>query len=115
MQNRYEELLQRASVKTGDQEHKALFYILAGNEELYNKINNIYDFNQGMIKHDLLEINEDSPDYITEPSSSGTKLLKLAFNLYNSQNKADVCDTFAGLDSNNFELAIQAIKIRFGQ
>ena len=115
MNKRYNELLEKDGTKAGDQERQALFFILAGNDELYNKIHNIYDFKGRMIKHDLLEVNEDSPDYIAEPSSSGTKLIRLAFNLYNSKNKADICDTFAGLDRSNFELALTAIKIRFNQ
>ena len=39
----------------------------------------------------------------------------MAFNLYNGHYKANQCDTFAGLDDENFDLVIQAIKIRFNK
>ena len=38
-----------------------------------------------------------------------------AFNLYNGHYEADIFDTFAGLDDKNFNLVIQAIKIRFNK
>jgi len=113
LQTRYKELLERDNTKTHDNERKALFYIIAGNEELYSKMEYIYDFDTRMIKHDLLNINEDSPSYMTEPSSTTRKLLELAFNLYNPHNKVDVHDVFSRLGKENFKLAMEAIQIRF--
>lgn len=46
--------------------------------------------------------------------SSSRKLIRLAFNLYNGY-EADVVDTFSILDYDNFNLAINAIKIRFNK
>lgn len=65
-----------------------------------------------------LDVNEDykcsycsnSPDFC----SSSRKLIILGFGLYNGYS-ADVLDTFSALDDDNFLLAIEAIKIRFGK
>lgn len=46
--------------------------------------------------------------------SSSRKLIKLGFGLYNGYS-ADVLDIFSALDDDNFLLAIDAIKIRFGK
>ena len=113
MNKRFEELMAKDNTRKDDTERKALFYIIAGNEELYNKVEHIYDFEQHMIKHDLLNVNEDSPAYLTEPSSTARKLLELGFNLFNPRNKADVCDTFLTFGDENFLLAMNAIRIRF--
>ena len=113
MNKRFEELMSKDNTRKDDNERKALFYIIAGNEELYSKVEHIYDFDTRMIKHDLLDVNEDSPAYLTEPSSTARKLLELAFNLYNPHNKVDVHDVFSRLGKENFKLAMEAIRVRF--
>ena len=113
MNKRFVELMDKDNTKKDDNERKALFYIIAGNEELYSKVQYIYDFDTRMIKHDLLNVDEDSPAYLTEPSSTARKLLELGFNLFNPRNKADVCDTFLTFGDENFLLAMNAIRIRF--
>lgn len=70
MNDRFEELMAKDNTAKDDKERQALFYIIAGNEELYSKVQYIYDFDTHMIKHDLLNVGEDSPSYITEPSST---------------------------------------------
>lgn len=102
---RYRQLLERSDAPHGDIEREALFYILSGNEELYSKINLLYDFNENIIKVAVLDEDVDL-------SSSARNLLKLGFNLYNGY-EASVVDVFNGLDEDNARLAIEAIKIRF--
>jgi len=41
-------------------------------------------------------------------------LIELGFSLYNGY-KANVLNTFSGLDEENFDLAIAALRIRFNQ
>lgn len=101
----YKHLINRDGTQNEDVERKALFYILGGNEDLYGKIEYIYDFKERAIKTDCLEGTVDL-------SSGSLRLVKLAFNLYNGY-PTDVFDTFAGLDEDNRVLAIEAIKIRF--
>ena len=67
----------------------------------------LYDFNERSIKPEVLENGE------VDLSSSSRKLVKVAYNLYNGHYESDVLDTFAGLDDQNADLVIQAIKIRF--
>ena len=106
-QERFSELLQRDGTHEGDFERKALFYIIAGNQDLYNKADFIYDFGDRIINSECLESEE------VDFCSSSKKLIKLAYNLYNSRHGADVVDTFYMLDDDNFNLALNAIKLRF--
>lgn len=110
-ENTFYDLLEKANVKN-DIERESLFFIIAGNNELYKNVNKIYNFKENNIN---ININEDGEIYIPDlpVSSSARKLAYLAIQLYNSCNKQSVMDTFAGLDENNFRLAINAIKLRF--
>lgn len=109
-EERFQELTQKAEVFEGDIERKALFFILAGNDDLYKKVNHIYDFRESEINPDCLESGK------VDFSSSARKLVKLAYNLYNSYpSEETVIDTFYLLDEENFKLAINAIKLRFNR
>lgn len=104
----YENLLKRDDTHEGDLERKALFYILGNNEDLFNKVDYIYDFEEHKILPECLESEE------IDFCSSSRKLIKLAYNLYNSF-PADVIDTFYLLDNDNFKIALESIKIRFNR
>lgn len=87
-----------------------MFYILAGNGDLYQKKKGIYDSKNHCIIPCLTK-KEGSVDL-----SGGAKaLVRLGFNLYNGMNQkeAGVCDIFANLDEQNRSLTLNAIKIRF--
>ena len=104
---RYQQLIERSGATPGDLERRALFHIIAGNDELYSNVNNIYDFEENVIKTECLE--GDGEVYL---SSSSRKLLKLAYHLYNGY-EASVIEVFSGLGDEDAKLAIEAIKIRF--
>ncbi len=102
----YLELLEKASVHQLDVERKSLFWILGNNQDLYSKINHIYDFNDNSIKLECLE--SSNVDFC----NSSRNLIKLGFNLYNGY-PADVLSVFSSLDDANFEVATKALRIRF--
>lgn len=104
---RYQQILERSGATPGDLERKALFHIIAGNDELYNNINSLYDFEENVILTDCLE--GDSDVYLT---SSSRKLVKLGYHLYNGY-EASVLEVFSGLGDEDARLGIEAIKIRF--
>ena len=104
----YRKLLIKDKTSDADVERKALFLIFS-NDDLFRKVTHLYDFKEHSIKPESLENGE------VDLSSSSRKLVLAAFNLYNGHYKADLCDTFAGLDDENFDLMIQAIKIRFNK
>ena len=104
----YTELLIKDKTAETDVERKALFRILS-TDDLLRKVTHLYDFKEHSIKPESLENGE------VDLSSSSRKLVLAAFNLYNGHYKADLWDTFAGLDDENFDLMIQAIKIRFNK
>lgn len=102
---RMQQLLERSDAYPGDLERQALFFILAGNEDLYSKVNSIYDFEENIIKNECLDGGVDL-------SSGSRNLVKLGYNLFNGF-EASVTEVFEGLDEENKRLAIEAIKIRF--
>ena len=104
----YRKLLNKDKTAESDVERRALFRIFS-TDELFRKVTHLYDFKEHSIKPESLENGE------VDLSSSSRKLVLAAFNLYNGHYKADLWDTFAGLDDENFDLMIQAIKIRFNK
>lgn len=101
----YYMLIARANMNATDVYRKALFFILAGNEYLLEKVAAIYDFDENGIKPNCLR---------SLRLSGGTKaLLKLALHLYNVHHKITVEDAFCSLDAENKQLALEAIRIRY--
>jgi len=107
----YQKILEKAKVTEGDLERKSLFYILANNNDLYYKINAIYDFKGGFIRPECLE--EGTVDFC----GSSRSLVKLAFNLFNGYQTEndDPLNILYNLDEENFEIALKAIRIRFNR
>ena len=93
-----------------DKERQSLFYILAGNSDLYQKKNGIYDTKNHRIIPSL-----SNRDVKVDLSGGAKALVKLGFNLYNGmkQKENSICDIFWNLDEQNRILALNAIKIRF--
>jgi hypothetical protein len=111
-EERFNELLERDNTRLKDNERQALFFVLSGNEDLFRKIDNFYDFEDHSIRPE--GFNE------VDLTSSTKALVELAFNLYNNYSHVEsemksVLDLFASLDENNFELALMAIRVRFNQ
>src|SRR5699024_11151407 len=107
MDERLIELLKKDKINDNDNERKAMFTIFAGNDELYSKIDDLYDFEERGININAFE---------EVDLSSGTyQLVKLAFNLYVCQNEANVAEVFRSLDSENYKLAKKAIDVRFNK
>lgn len=105
--NNLEMLMRRDNTHPKDYERIAMWYIFAGNSDLYSKINYLYDFEDHSICPDAFES--------VDLSSGARALLVLAYNLYNgySGQPADVKQIMVPLDEENRKLAIEAIKIRF--
>lgn len=104
----YLNLIRKDGTHEKDTPRRAMFYIIANNPDLYKKVNHIYDFSDHSIKIECLE------EYTVDFSSGSRSLVKIAFNLFNGY-PADIRDTLSALDKNNYDLAIQAIAIRFNK
>jgi len=91
-----------------DLERASLFYIIAGNNDLYRKRRLIYDFGEHCIRACL-------DDAEVDFSSGMRSLIKLGFNLYNgwSDRYTTPVSLLGSLDSHNLLLAGNAIMIRF--
>lgn len=99
-----------------DIERTALFFIIAGSDELFLHRHDLYDFRERGIK---INVNEDGPEIQAEPwHTSGTKaLIRLAYNLYNGFDDGNCTPTklLSSLDIENFSLALRAIQMRFNK
>lgn len=93
-----------------DVERLALFFIIAGNDDLYRKKNHIYDFSDRSIKPECLD------GGLVDFCGSSKNLIRLGYNLYNNfdDGHSTALDVLSNLDSSNLELAMNAIKVRFG-
>jgi hypothetical protein len=104
-EGRYAELLKRDRTGVKDRERQAFFFIFSSMPGLFDEIENYYDFKD----HLVTEIR------IRYLSSGEFKMIKLAANLYNGWDEdCTPVELFSGLDENNFNIAINAIRIRFG-
>ena len=104
------QLLAKDHTDAFDIERHSLFYILAGNKDLYQKRNHIYDASNHCI---ILCLEQEKQNI--DLSNGAKALVKLGFNLYNRehQKESSVWDVFASLDNQNRLLAYHAIKLRF--
>ncbi len=91
-----------------DLERASLFYIIAGNDDLYTKRKFIYDCTEHAIRHCLEDSNVDF-------SSSMRSLIRLGFNLYNGWSDTYTTPLYllSRLDKHNLLLAENAMMIRF--
>lgn len=90
----------------GDRYWRGTLYIFTNNSKLRNYINSHIDFNDHTINISGLK-------YVSRPWSPSEKfMLNLALHLYNERNKMNLSD-IDYLDSNNRQIALQAIKLRF--
>lgn len=104
--NRTGQLMAKDKANQDDVERKALFFLLASNDELWNLQDKIYNFKDHLIKPEILE---------SGICTSSKNLIQVGFNLYNNFPVQSLIDCFSGLDNDNFELLIQAIRIRFNK
>ncbi len=106
--DRYLELIKKANVNIRDLERQSLFYIVSGNEDLYKKKYDIYDFYENVISSDCITCGK------VDFCSSSKALIRLAYNLYNGfrDDYTSPLSILGGLDSKNLFLAYQAILIR---
>ena len=103
---RFEKMVLTDGTRCQDVERISFFFILSGNDDLYDNSGNIYDFREHMLG---------SPARCRELSTGASALLALAKNLYNGfhAGQSDPCHVFPCLDSASSMLAINAIRLRF--
>lgn len=106
--SKFFKLIKKDQVLEQDVKRISLFYILSANEELYNKVHNIYDFQDHTIQTDALENRS--------LSSVAQNILKLGFKLFNGSCREykDVSHLFSKLDVENFEICMYAVRILLG-
>lgn len=105
-EERFFQLMGKSNTRWTDVERKGLFYILA-QEDLYLKINKLYDFENNWILPENIENGG------VDLSGGMRAMVTLAFNLYNGYECESPVDIFSRLDSENFEICMTAIHMRF--
>lgn len=102
--DRINQLMALDKTSQSDIERKSLFFLIARNDELWTLQDQIYDFKEHQIKPEILD---------SGICTSSKSLIQAGFSLYNGYPTKSLLDCFSGLDRENFELLIQAIRIRF--
>ena len=113
---RFEDLKNRVKkFNVSDREENVVLFIIAGNQDLYNKAEKLYNFQEREFFIDVLsdEKGNFKIEWKIPLSSSEKNLITLAFDLYSANNNIYVYNLFSTLDTNNFELALRAITYRF--
>lgn len=105
---RFLDMIISDNMAVGDLERASLFYIISGHDDLYTKRRYIYNCSTHCINSRFKEADVCF-------TSSMTALIRLGFNLYNGwQDKYTTpVSILSGLDDNCFELATNALRIRF--
>ncbi|ADL52064.1 DUF6075 family protein [Clostridium cellulovorans] len=108
---KFKTLLNEDNTHPRDCERQSLFYIISGNEDLFQKRKHLYNFKDNCVKLNCLT------DGSVDLSSSAGALVRLGFNLYNNyeDKHTNPLDIFYNLDSDNYNLAMESINIRFNR
>ena len=107
----FKTLLKEDNTHPRDCERQSLFYIISGNEDLFQKRKQLYNFKDNCVRLNCLT--ERSVDL----SSSAEALVRLGFNLYNNYEDkyTNPLEIFYNLDADNYSLAMESINIRFNR
>lgn len=107
---RFQYIVAEDGMYLGDSERASLFYLIAGNDDLYRKRRFLYDPAEHRIR---ICFENPSVDF----SSGAGALVRLGFNLYNgwSDRYTTPLSILGSLDSRNLLLAGNAITIRFNR
>jgi len=106
-EERFNNLIQLARTPDYDTERKGFIYIISSCDDLYEIREQLYDFEADFPK--FVDIEE------LELHPAMAKLLYIAFTLYNGHNpdSYSLVDLFGKFDDYAFNVAINALKIRF--
>lgn len=97
-------MLQEDGTAEGDRERLALFYVLGSVSDLAIRHAQLYDTERHVIR----------PEGLDGLSSGVYKMAQLAFNLYNERMECPApAELFGGLDVNNGQIALNALRLRF--
>lgn len=107
-EGRFLAMMAEDGTSSGDPERASLFFIIAGNDDLYRKRRFIYD----PYEHAICACLENKQ---VDFSSSMRSLIRLGFNLYNGWSDEYTTPRFllSSLDDRNLLLAEKAMMIRF--
>lgn len=107
-EKRFYNLLLEDGTGDYDIERKSLFYIIAGNTDLYKKKKYFYNSKN----HCIVPMKKHKSP--VDLSSGARGLIQLGFQLYNGMHQdVNICHIFSSLDEQNRALAFHAIKMRF--
>ena len=109
-EERYKILIEKSRLNYEDREREALFYLLAGNSDLYKQVDKIYNFK----KQQLNCMKDEQVDLTNIYTSSSSRALILSgIELFNSGAGISVTDVFKYLDKQNSILVLESIRIRY--
>lgn len=113
---RFEDLMSRGrGISINDIERVAPMYLMSANVDLFYKANDLYDFAKGEFIVDVIVDNEGNlkAKFKESLSSSERRMMLLAFDMYSGNDNVSVNELFSCLDSNNREIVLRAIAMRY--
>lgn len=110
---KFNELMDRAGVTFDDRSSTAMFYIVSGNKKLFEQVDEIYSFDNGIVKQDKKFI----LSKVNLPKKE-EKMLRIALDLYNlfssDSKEKNIYSIFKELKNDKkIQLIITAFKITF--
>ena len=113
-QERFEMLMKKGNIRDWDKERYIPMYIFSGNDDLFRKVDDLFDFKKGIFKlHSEVNENGETERYFRPLSTSEKNLTWLAFDIFSGESNISVYRLFNSLDSNNRRLALLAIEQAF--
>lgn len=105
---RFYTMLTYDRTRSGDRERESMFFIISGNQELYEHSSLIYNYQTHRLRPNGL-------NKLDHMCSSSKKLLRLSLHLYNSCTLSELTpySLLNNLDSENLNLALNGMLIRF--
>ena len=115
----FKKLIEQDKTSSNDLDRIALFYVIAGNKDLFNYADRVYNFTERCIWFDNWFEGK------IDLTSGSQSMLYLGYNLYNGfcysmfdrkdlPKDKSIPDIFNSLDTVNKEICIEAIRIRAG-
>ena len=115
-EERFNNLVGRGrGVSINDIERVPGMYIMSANEDLFHKVDSLYNFDKGRFRIDIVEDEQGNlkPKFRIPLSSSEKKMMLLAFDMYSGNDSLGINELFSSLDSSNREIVLSAIMMRY--
>lgn len=107
---RFEKLMLKGNISKTDKERYIGMYVISGDEYLFDKIEDLYNFDDRCY---IVDFVEDKLKFKRDLSTSEKAIMTFAFDIFTGENNIGINDLFSVLDIQNRQLILNAIKYRY--